>query len=62
MDLSFFIDKNNRHIVGDIQDSIGLYIVNQSLLPKMYTHIWRAGAAGTKELINGEAGNKMSSF
>ena len=27
MDLSFFINKDNRNVVGDVADKIGLYIV-----------------------------------
>ena len=62
MDLSFFISSANADVVGPVRDQIGLYIVSQKLLPPAYKNMYRCGAAGTKELIDGEAGNKSSSF
>ena len=52
MDLSFFLDKENSEIVGDIRDAIGIYIVSQKELPKQYENVTRNGAAGTKEVID----------
>ena len=49
MDLSFFLDKDNSEIVGEIRDAIGIYIVSQKELPKRFDSVTRNGAAGTKE-------------
>lgn len=52
MDLSFFLDKENSEIVGDIRDAIGIYIVSQKELPQRFDNVTRNGAAGTKEVID----------
>ena len=62
MDLSFFIDNKNADIVGPVRDQIGLYIVTQKLLPPAFKNMYRTGAAGTKEILDGEGPNKSSSF
>ena len=62
MDLSYFINTANIEVIGPVQNQIGLYIVSQKHLPHPFKNMYRCGAAGTKEIIDGEGPNKMSSF
>lgn len=63
MDIDFFCDRNNQHIVGHLQDKIGLYCVQQKELPKKYENMRRCGSAGSVEVIPGnDAMVSQSSF
>lgn len=61
MDLTFFVDLKNEAVIGAVQQQIGLYIVNQKLLPRQFADIRRCGAAGTKEVVDAVDPTKQQS-